>query len=192
MSKRNYTHIQELLPTIQAMVAEGMTQREIAEHFGFKDKSVVKFALMRARKKGTPVQPFWLAVLPSRRLPTPRQLWVVSCSICCSSWLPLPVRICSVMLPSVNTSVCSSPTVLLLWLWLCMPGVVFPKRRSPLRTNLSVIFESRNDVCIPGFFFLKIARIKLRNWQNIFVKKSNSFLTIGEKPYIIFKPTDRP
>ena len=30
MSKRNYTHIKELLPAIQAMVAEGMTQREIA------------------------------------------------------------------------------------------------------------------------------------------------------------------
>ena len=42
MPKRNYTHIKELLPTIEAMVAEGMTQREIAEHFGFKDKSVVK------------------------------------------------------------------------------------------------------------------------------------------------------
>ena len=33
MSRRNYTHIKELLPTIQAMVAEEMTQREIAEHF---------------------------------------------------------------------------------------------------------------------------------------------------------------
>ena len=55
MSKRNYTHVKELLPTIQAMVAEGMTQREIAAHFGFKDKSVVKFALMRARKAGTTI-----------------------------------------------------------------------------------------------------------------------------------------
>ena len=51
MSKRNYTHIKELLPTIEAMVAEGMTQREIAEHFGFKDKFVVKEALKRARRK---------------------------------------------------------------------------------------------------------------------------------------------
>ena len=49
MSKRNYTHIKELLPEIEAMVAEGMTQREIAEHFGFKDKLVVKEALKRAR-----------------------------------------------------------------------------------------------------------------------------------------------
>ena len=58
MSKRNYTHIQELLPAIQAMAAEGMTQKAIAEHFGFKDKSVVKFALLRARKKGTTIPKF--------------------------------------------------------------------------------------------------------------------------------------
>ena len=51
MSKRNYTHIKGLLPAIQTMVAEGMTQREIAEHFGFKDKFVVKDALKRARRK---------------------------------------------------------------------------------------------------------------------------------------------
>ena len=50
MSKRNYTHIKELVPTIQAMVAEGMTQREIAEHFGFKSKKVVHEALTRARR----------------------------------------------------------------------------------------------------------------------------------------------
>ena len=51
MSKRNYTHVKELLPAIQAMVAEGMTQREIAEHFGFKDKEVVREALKRERRK---------------------------------------------------------------------------------------------------------------------------------------------
>ena len=55
MSKRNYTHIRELLPAIHAMVAEGMTQREIAEHFGFKDKLVVKEALKRARRKATTI-----------------------------------------------------------------------------------------------------------------------------------------
>ena len=38
----NYTHIKELLPTIQAMVAEGMTQKAIAEHLGFKSKKVVQ------------------------------------------------------------------------------------------------------------------------------------------------------
>ena len=58
MSKRNYTHIKELIPTIQSMVAEGKTQREIAEHFGFKDKSVVKYALLRARKNGTAIPQF--------------------------------------------------------------------------------------------------------------------------------------
>ena len=51
MSKRNYTHIKELLPTIQTMVSEGMSQREIAEHFGFQNKLVVKEALKRARRK---------------------------------------------------------------------------------------------------------------------------------------------
>ena len=51
MSKRNYTHIKELLPEIQAMIATGMTQREIAEHFGFKDKEVVREALKRERRK---------------------------------------------------------------------------------------------------------------------------------------------
>ena len=51
MSKRNYTHIKDLLPTIQTMVAEGISQREIAEHLGFKDKFVVKEALKRARRK---------------------------------------------------------------------------------------------------------------------------------------------
>lgn len=51
MSKRSYTHIKELVPTIQAMAEEGMTQREIAERFGFKNKYVVKEALKRARRK---------------------------------------------------------------------------------------------------------------------------------------------
>ena len=53
MSKRNYTHIKDLLPRIQAMIAEGMTQREIAGHFGFKSKKVVHEALTRARRKET-------------------------------------------------------------------------------------------------------------------------------------------
>ena len=51
MKKRNYTHIQVLLPEIKAMQAEGKTQREIAEHFGFKDKHVVKELLKRERRK---------------------------------------------------------------------------------------------------------------------------------------------
>lgn len=51
MSKRNYTHVQALLPEIKAMVETGKTQREIAEHYGFKDKLVVKKLLARERKK---------------------------------------------------------------------------------------------------------------------------------------------
>ena len=51
MSKREYTHVQELLPSIKGMVEEGKTQREIAEHFGFRDKLVVKELLKRERKK---------------------------------------------------------------------------------------------------------------------------------------------
>ncbi len=51
MSKRNYTHVQALLPEIQGMLAAGKTQREVAEHFGFKDKYVVKKLLKRERAK---------------------------------------------------------------------------------------------------------------------------------------------
>ena len=51
MSKRKYTHVQELLPEIETMLAEGKTQREVAEHFGFQDKQVVKRLLERERRK---------------------------------------------------------------------------------------------------------------------------------------------
>ena len=51
MGKRNYTHVQMLLPEIETMIAEGKTQREVAEHFGFKDKYVVKGLLKRQREK---------------------------------------------------------------------------------------------------------------------------------------------
>ena len=51
MGKRNYTHIQVLLPEIKAMLAEGKTQREIADYYGFKDKQVVKELLKRERRK---------------------------------------------------------------------------------------------------------------------------------------------
>ena len=59
MNKRKYTHVQELLPSIKAMLKEGKTQREIAEYYGFKDKHVVKRLLQRERKKqieGVPKQ----------------------------------------------------------------------------------------------------------------------------------------
>lgn len=51
MEKRHYTHVQMLLPEIEAMIAEGKTQREVAEYFGFKDKYVVKRLLDRQREK---------------------------------------------------------------------------------------------------------------------------------------------
>ena len=51
MEKRKYTHIQGLMPEIKAMQVEGKTQREIAQHFGFKDKQVVRELLKRERRK---------------------------------------------------------------------------------------------------------------------------------------------
>ena len=50
MKKRNYTHVQTLQAEIEAMLAQGKTQREVAEHFGFKDKYVVKEFLIRYNK----------------------------------------------------------------------------------------------------------------------------------------------
>ena len=38
---RKYEKVQELLPEIKGMLAEGYTQREIAEHFGLENKAVV-------------------------------------------------------------------------------------------------------------------------------------------------------
>lgn len=51
MKKRNYTHVQALLPEIRAMLAAGRTQREVAEYYGFSDKKVVKGLLERERRK---------------------------------------------------------------------------------------------------------------------------------------------
>lgn len=51
MGKRNYTHVQELLPEIEAMLGLGKTQREVAEYFGFRDKYVVKSLVKRERAK---------------------------------------------------------------------------------------------------------------------------------------------
>lgn len=51
MEKRKYTHVQMLLPEIAAMISAGKTQREVAEHFGLKDKYVVKKLLKRQRGK---------------------------------------------------------------------------------------------------------------------------------------------
>lgn len=51
MKKRNYTHVQALLPEIRAMLAAGRTQREVAGYYGFSDKKVVKGLLERERRK---------------------------------------------------------------------------------------------------------------------------------------------
>lgn len=51
MKKRKYTHMQKLLLEVKAMLAEGKTQREVAEHYGFKNKQVVKKLLERERRK---------------------------------------------------------------------------------------------------------------------------------------------
>ena len=51
MSRQKYTHVQALLPEIRAMEAAGKTKREIAEHFGLRDKYVVKQLLTRERRK---------------------------------------------------------------------------------------------------------------------------------------------
>ena len=51
MRKRSYTHAQVLLPEIREMVGAGKTQREIAEHFGFSSKEVVRELLKRERRK---------------------------------------------------------------------------------------------------------------------------------------------
>ena len=51
MKKRNYTHVQVLLPEIKAMLDAGKTQREVAEHFGLQNKYVVKQLLTRERRK---------------------------------------------------------------------------------------------------------------------------------------------
>lgn len=42
MKKRNYTHVQALLPEIKAMPAEGKTLQEVVEYYGFQDKRGVK------------------------------------------------------------------------------------------------------------------------------------------------------
>ena len=51
MSRQKYTYVQVLLPEIRAMEAAGKTKREIAEHFGLRDKYVVKQLLTRERRK---------------------------------------------------------------------------------------------------------------------------------------------
>ena len=53
----------------RAMIAEGKTQREVAENFGLKDKYVVKELLKRQRRK----QRKWEAEIPARPKGRPRK-----------------------------------------------------------------------------------------------------------------------
>ena len=68
MSKRSYTHVQELLPEIQAMLDAGKTQREIAEQYGFPNKEVVKQLLKRERRKRIPGIPKQRGRKPAKTL----------------------------------------------------------------------------------------------------------------------------
>ena len=51
MEKRNYAHVQALLPEIKLMLAEGKSQREVAEYDSFRDKQVIKRPLEREWRK---------------------------------------------------------------------------------------------------------------------------------------------
>ena len=68
MGKRNYTHVQGLLPVIRKMVESGKTQQEIAEYYGFKSKEVVKELLKRERRKQTPGIPKQRGRKPAKTL----------------------------------------------------------------------------------------------------------------------------
>ena len=94
MKKRKYTHVQVLLPEIKAMVAEGKTQREVAEYYGFRDKQVVKRLLERERRKerkleagihprpqrdGRGKMPHQETLWQSRRMRSSACRWRISC-----------------------------------------------------------------------------------------------------------------
>ena len=68
MSRQEYTHVQLLLPEIRAMVAAGKTKREIAEHFGLRDKYVVKELLKRERRKELQGEPKQRGRKPAKTL----------------------------------------------------------------------------------------------------------------------------
>ena len=51
MSERRYTHIQELLPVINAMIANGKSHREIEEVLGLTGDRPIHNLLKRERRK---------------------------------------------------------------------------------------------------------------------------------------------
>ena len=51
MSKRKYTNLKELLPEIKAMLAEGMSHREIEKHFGLTGERPVHHLLKQEHRR---------------------------------------------------------------------------------------------------------------------------------------------
>lgn len=62
--KRQYTHIQVVEQEMLKMREAGKTTREIAEHFGFKDKYVVKRWVKRYNHRQREIE---IGVLPRQR-----------------------------------------------------------------------------------------------------------------------------
>jgi transposase len=56
IEKRDYTQIQKLEKEVLELLSNGKTQREVAEHFGFKDKYVVKTFVRRHNKQQKELQ----------------------------------------------------------------------------------------------------------------------------------------
>ena len=62
--KKGYTHVKELEREVLELLASGKTQREVAEHFGFRDKYVVKDFIKRHNKRQKEQQ---AGITPGRR-----------------------------------------------------------------------------------------------------------------------------
>ena len=56
--------MQALLPEIKAMLAERKTRQEVAEHYGFKDKQVVKKLLERERARQRKLEAGIIPIIP--------------------------------------------------------------------------------------------------------------------------------
>ena len=56
MSRKNYTHIQKLLPEIKAMISTGKSHREIEEFFGLTGDRPIHNLLKRERRKERKLQ----------------------------------------------------------------------------------------------------------------------------------------
>jgi len=67
---RRYTHLKALEEQIMKMKEEGKTNREIAEHFGFKDKYVVKHLVSRRNRNERKAQE---GILPRHRGRPPKE-----------------------------------------------------------------------------------------------------------------------